>query len=113
MPLDEHEQKILDEIERQLYEEDPKLAAMVAKAVRGDATRWKMRLAVGAFIAGAVLMFVSFTASLIVAGLCFLVMVGSASWMALTVRSTRSFHTGQGTVDDWVGEFRRKWRRAE
>lgn len=113
MPLDEHEQKILDEIERQLYEEDPKLAAMVAKAVRGDATRWKMRLAVVAFVAGAVLMFASFTVSLIVAGLGFLVMVGTASWMALTIRSTRAIQTGQGTVDAWVGQFRRKWRREE
>lgn len=113
MPLDEHEQKILDEIERQLYEEDPKLAEMVAKAVRGDATRWRMRLAVVAFLAGAVLMFSSFTVSWIIAGIGFLIMVGSAGWMALTVRSTRSLQTGQGTVDAWVGQFRRKWRRDE
>jgi len=113
MELNEHEQKILDEIERQLYEEDPKLADMVAKAVRGDATRWKVRLAVVAFLAGAVLMFASFTSSWIVAGLGFLIMVGSAGWIALTVRSTRSLQAGQGTVEAWVGQFRRKWRRDE
>jgi hypothetical protein len=113
MALNEHEQKILDEIERQLYEEDPKLADMVAKAVRGDATRWKMRLAVVAFLAGAVIMFASFTVSLIVAGIGFLIMVGSAGWIALTIRSTRSLQTGQSTVDAWVGQFKRKWRRDE
>lgn len=113
MPLNEHEQKILDEIERQLYEDDPKLAEMVSKAVRGDGTRWRMRIAIVAFIAGAVLMFASFTASWVIAGIGFLIMVGSAGWMALTIRSTRSLQTGAGTVDAWVGQFRRKWRRDE
>ncbi len=113
MPLNEHEQKILDEIERKLYEDDPKLAEMVSKAVRGDGTRWRMRFAIVAFVAGAVLMFASFTVSWIVAGLGFLVMVASAGWMALTIRSTRSLPTGAGTVDAWVGRFRRKWRRDE
>jgi hypothetical protein len=113
MALNEHEQKILDEIERQLYEEDPKLADMVAKAVKGDATRWKMRLAVVAFLAGAVVMFASFTVSLVIAGLGFLVMVGSAGWIAYTVRSTRSLQAGQGTVDAWVVQLRRKWQRDE
>ena len=113
MALNEHEQKILDEIERQLYEEDPKLADMVAKAVKGDATRWKMRLAVVAFLGGAVLMFASFTVSLFVAGLGFLIMVGSAGWIAYTVRSTRSLQSRQGAVDAWVGQLRRKWRRDE
>jgi len=113
MPLDEHEQKILDEIERRLYEEDPKLAEMVAKAVKGPATRWRMRLAVVAFVVGAVVMFSSFTASWIIAGIGFLIMVGSAGWMTVTVRSMRSFQSGQTTVDAWVGQFKRKWHRDE
>ncbi len=113
MPLNEHEQKILDEIERKLYEDDPRLASMVAKAVRGDSTRWKIRLAVIAFVIGAVVMFASFTSSLVVAGVGFLIMVGSAGWAAMTIRSTRPIRTGESTVDAWMGRVRRKLRRDE
>jgi hypothetical protein len=113
MALNEHEQKILDEIERKLYEDDPRLADMVSRAVRGDGTRWKMRLAVVAFIGGAVLMFASFTVSWIVAGIGFLIMVGSAGWVALTIRSTKSLQAGSRSVDELLGRFRRKWRRDE
>ena len=111
MPLNEHEQKILDEIERQLYEDDPKLAEMVSKAVLSGRHRWKMRLAMLAFVAGAVLMFVSFTSSWAVAGIGFLIMVGSAGWMALTIRMSRSLQAGPGNVEAWLGQFRQKWRR--
>ena len=61
MPLSEHEQQILDEIERQMYEEDPKLANKVARAVRSGNDRWRMRLAAVAFLIGGVVMFASFT----------------------------------------------------
>ncbi len=109
MPLNEHEQKILDEIERQLYEEDPKLAEMVAKAVRSGTDRWKMRLAAVLFVVGAVVMFASFTQSLPVAGAGFLVMVASAGWLALTARSSRT-RTSPG-VTDWMDRLQRRWRR--
>jgi hypothetical protein len=98
MPLNEHEQKILDEIERQLYEDDPKLAEMVARAVRTGRNRWKMRLAAILFIAGAVIMFASFTVSWVIAGMGFLIMVATAGWMALTARAAR-IGSGGGTSD--------------
>jgi hypothetical protein len=111
MPLNEHEQKILDEIERQLYEDDPKLAEMVSRAVRGGRHRWKMRLAVVAFVVGAVVMFASFTSSWAVAGIGFLIMVGSAGWMAITVRMSRSLKAGSGSMEAILGQLRQKWRR--
>lgn len=98
MPLNEHEQKILDEIERQLYEDDPKLAEMVARAVRTGRNRWKMRLAAILFVAGAVIMFASFTVSWVIAGMGFLLMVATAGWMALTARAAR-IGSGGGTSD--------------
>jgi hypothetical protein len=109
MPLNEHEQKILDEIERQLYEDDPKLAEMVAKAVRGGGDRWKMRLAAVLFVVGAVVMFASFTRSWVIAGAGFLVMVASAGWLALTARNnrTRSF----GGSSEAIERLQRRWRR--
>ena len=109
MPLNEHEQKILDEIERQLYEDDPKLAEMVAKAVRSGRDRWKMRLAAVLFIAGAVVMFASFTQSWIIAGVGFLVMVASAGWMALTARATRL--NGSPGASDLIDRLQQRWRR--
>lgn len=109
MPLNEHEQKILDEIERQLYEDDPKLAEMVAKAVRSGRDRWKMRLAAALFVVGAVVMFVSFTQSWIIAGMGFLLMVVTAGWMALTARASR-IESGGGT-GDLVARLRKRWRR--
>ena len=111
MPLDENEQKILDEIERQLYEEDPKLAAMVAKAIRGGTDRWKMRLAVAVFVLGAVVMFISFPRSWAIAGAGFLIMVVSAGWMVLTTRALRVDRSAPGAVDDWLLRMQHRWRR--
>jgi peptidoglycan/LPS O-acetylase OafA/YrhL len=108
MPLNEHEQKILDEIERKLYEDDPKLAELVAKAVRNGRDRWKMRLAAVLFVAGAVVMFASFTRSWAIAGAGFLLMVASAGWMALTARANRTSTTG---ATDVIERLQRRWRR--
>jgi hypothetical protein len=109
MPLNEHEQKILDEIERQLYEDDPKLAEMVAKAVRSGRDRWKMRLAAVLFLVGAVVMFASFTQSWIIAGIGFLVMVATAGWMALTARAARI--DSAGGTGDLLQRLQKRWRR--
>ena len=50
MPLSEHEQKILEEIERQLYEQDPKFARNVAsKAAKGHSAR-NLRRGIGLFL---------------------------------------------------------------
>lgn len=111
MELNEQEQKILDEIERQLYEDDPKLAEMVARAVRGGPDRWKMRLAVSVFVLGAVVMFVSFPRSWVIAGAGFLIMVASAGWMAVTTRASRQAQAVPGAVDEWLERLQHRWRR--
>lgn len=81
MPLSEHEQRMLDEIERALYHDDPKFATSV------DVSRIRRRrpiLAAAAFVAGLVLLVVGviatqsvLTLGVIVSVLGFLVMVGS------------------------------------
>ena len=113
MPLNEHEQKILDEIERQLYEEDPKLAQKVAKAVRTGSDRWKMRLAAVVFVLGAVVMFSSFTRSWAIAGLGFLIMVGSAGWMAHSVGTHRQARGSTGVLESFMERFERKWQQGD
>jgi len=105
MPLNEHEQKILDEIERQLYEEDPKLAQKVARAVHSGRDRWQMRLAAVIFVAGAVVMFASFTKSWVIAGFGFLVMVGSAGWMASSVGTQREVRRASGMLETFMERF--------
>ncbi|GMQ98667.1 MAG: hypothetical protein BMS9Abin17_1189 [Acidimicrobiia bacterium] len=113
MSLNEHEQKILDEIERQLYEEDPKLAQKVAKAVRTGQDRWRMRLAAVVFVLGAVVMFASFTQTWIVAGIGFLIMVASAGWMAHAVGSLREARGGSGMLDSLMERLGRRWQQGD
>ena len=56
MPLSEHEQKILDEIEQRLSEEDPRLVRAVGQtSLHGHAAR-RMRLGVLLFIVGFVML---------------------------------------------------------
>ena len=97
MPLDEREQRILAEIERQFYEEDPQLA----KAVR-DITRSRPRLgpkmaAVG-LVAGAALMLLTFTQASWVAAIGFVVMVISATAMVQASVGPRTARSSPATA---------------
>src|SRR3712207_6194183 len=51
MPLSEHEQRILAEIERRLLEEDPKFAHQVGSSFRAHLGR-RLKLAVAGFVLG-------------------------------------------------------------
>jgi hypothetical protein len=60
MPLDEREQRILDEIERRLAEEDPRLVESVSRAtVAGHALR-RVRWGLIGFLAGFALLLLFF-----------------------------------------------------
>lgn len=52
MPLSEHEQKILEEIERQLYEQDPKFARNVASRSRKGHSSRNLRRGIILFALG-------------------------------------------------------------
>jgi hypothetical protein len=80
MPLSDHEQKILEEIERQLYEQDPKFARNVAsKARKGHSTR-NLRRGILLFIVGFIALFGYFATVNVPLGLAsFLLMVGGAT----------------------------------
>lgn len=110
MPLDEREQRILDEIERQFYEQDPKLAQTVAKTtLAAHSKRWQ-RLAIVGFVAGLVVMLLSFTSQSIVALGGFVVMVASAGWIAMNIRRTRSGEGSSG-LESFFDRARQRWRR--
>jgi hypothetical protein len=80
MPLSDHEQKILEEIERQLYEQDPKFARNVAsKARKGHSTR-NLRRGILLFILGFIALFGFFANPMTWLGVAsFLLMLGGAT----------------------------------
>lgn len=91
MPLDDHEQRILAEIERQFYEEDPELARAVQKIEKPS--RIGVKLSVLGIIAGLaiVIYYVSITW---VAVLGFTLVVASATSLVNALR-LRGWRSGQ------------------
>lgn len=85
MPLDDHEQKILAEIERQFYEEDPELARAVRDISRPS--RLGTRLAVLGVIAGLAIVIAFFATNTVVAFLGFALLVASATVVVTGLRA--------------------------
>ena len=111
MPLDEHEQRILEEIERQFYQEDPKLAQAVASTTLESVRRRWHRLAVVGFFVGLIVMLVFFTTSTALAIAGFLVMVASAGWVAYNLRRQHSAGAASKALEGWADRLRQRWRR--
>lgn len=78
MPLSEDEQRILSEIEQQLYETDPSLAHGIADTtVYSDAYR-HLRRGIYGFIVGVVMMIATLATSVWLSALGVVIMFGSA-----------------------------------
>lgn len=77
MPLSPDEQRILEEIEQRLSEEDPRLAEQVSRTSLYTHLARRIRWSLLAFLLGLV-MLMSFWASLWVAAVGFCVMLGSS-----------------------------------
>jgi hypothetical protein len=86
MPLDDREQRILEEIERQFYEDDPRLAETVRTADLARTSGGRMKWAVLGLLGGAALMLVFFTSLTLVALGGFVLMVLSVAWIAVMAR---------------------------
>jgi Protein of unknown function (DUF3040) len=74
MPLSEHEQKILEEIERRLAEDDPKLVEQVGRSDLYSHLARRIRRAGVAFVVGFIMLLL-FPLSVLVAGVGFVFMV--------------------------------------
>ncbi len=111
MPLDDREQRILEEIERNLYAEDPKLAQTVAKTDLSVRVKRRQRLAAVGFFVGLAVMLGTFTRFSILAGLGFVLMVASAATIAMTMRAARVDRTAAFSVSGWMDDVRERWRR--
>jgi hypothetical protein len=110
MPLNEREQRILEEIERQFYQDDPKLAQTVANTTLESVTRRWYRLAIVGFVVGLIVMLASFTQWTAVALGGFLLMMVSAGWIAMNIRR-RGEGRGSGPLAGWLEQARQRWQR--
>jgi hypothetical protein len=84
MPLDDREQRILAEIERQFYEDDPELAAAVRNIDRSRS--YGVRLPLLGLIGGLVVVVAFFTSQTLVALAGFTLMVVSATALVQELR---------------------------
>ena len=111
MALDDREQKILEEIERNLYAEDPKLAQTVARADLSVRIKRRRLLAGIGFFVGLAIMLGTFTRFSYLAGLGFILMVASAATIAATMRGMRADRPASFSVYGWMDDARERWRR--
>jgi hypothetical protein len=106
MPLDDREQRILEEIERQFYEDDPRLAETVRTTGLASASGRHLKWAVLGLVGGTVLMLVFFTSQTLVALAGFVVMVLSVAWIMAIVRR----RAGVASHRLWAGGLHRRGR---
>ena len=111
MPLDDREQKILEEIERQFYQEDPKLAETVRTATIASLSSRHLKWAILALVTGLGLMLGFFTRSTIVALVGFILMVASVAWIVGIVRQRAG--VGFTPPSQWFERARRRWRDGD
>lgn len=105
MPLSEHEQRILEEIEKRLQEEDPRLADAVARTSLYAHISRRIRWAILVFVVGFVMLLLFFL-SVWVAIIGFAVMLGSALIVYHQIkRLSRDQPAPEGTPDRSVPGF--------
>ena len=121
MPLSEREQKILDEIEKNLADEDPRFAHERRPTVARGSISSRARLGLLVFAIGFVLLIVFFVSRALVAGLfAFVAMVAGivllASPVGALVNSAKENTVDKGakvkrSIGDLDEDIRRRFRR--
>jgi hypothetical protein len=130
MPLSEHEQRILAEIERRLLEEDPKFAHQVGSSFRAHLGR-RLKLAVVGFVLGLVVVVSSTFLEIVAIGVAgFVIMLGCVFLFVRTMRRRATVERpvsgpapppgsaptgqrrqgGKGGIDAWWGRMTDRWR---
>ena len=113
VPLSEHEQRLLDQIERALYQEDPKFASAVRSTDLRSHTRRRLFRAITVLLLGFGLMFAGVVAQLAVLGIVgFGVMVG-ALVLAMTGLSRSGSQPALRLVGEAGTDARQRQRRPE
>jgi hypothetical protein len=102
VPLSEDEQRILSEIESQLYASDPQLAREVSSTTIYRHAGRNLKWAALGFVAGLAFMVVALTVStFVVAFFGFLAMLGSALWFERNLRKM-----GRAGWQQWTESMR-------
>lgn len=112
MPLSEHEQKILEDIERSLQKEDPRFAQQVTRHSLFSLLSKRIRIGVLAFVAGFVMLML-FMVSLWIALAGFGVMLLSALFVYQQLRRLGTERVaGQGKLgmSDFLGRLGQRFR---
>lgn len=114
MPLSDHEQRILEDIERRLQQEDPRLADHVARASLSSHLTRRIRWGTVGFIAGFVmLMLFSVSVWIAIAGFGVMLASGLLVYHQLRrmsgeqVRATIAERRLPGLLARWSRRFRR------
>jgi hypothetical protein len=136
MPLSEHEQRILAEIERRLLEEDPKFAHQVGSSFRAHLGR-RLKVAVAGFVVGLIVVISSTFLENVAVGVAgFVIMLACVFLFVRTMRrratverpvgpaappsgpsgpppagpQRRQGGGPKGGVDAWWGKMTERWR---
>jgi flagellar biosynthesis/type III secretory pathway M-ring protein FliF/YscJ len=129
MPLSEHEQRILAEIERRLLEEDPKFAQQVGSSFQAHLAR-RLKLAGLGFVLGLVILVVGFIQNVGLGVAGFVVMLISIFEVVRTLRrraainrpaerggqaaaaaAPRQRTPGKSSLESWWGRMTERWRQ--
>ncbi|MER7048207.1 MULTISPECIES: DUF3040 domain-containing protein [Streptomyces] len=112
MPLSEHEQRMLEQMERALYAEDPKFATALEGSGLRTYTRRRVYQAVAGFLVGIALLMAGMVAQVIpISVVGFLVMLGCAV-LAVTGWRKAPKPGEQQTLGDTAGDARRQPRQS-
>ena len=113
MPLSDHEQRILEEIERRLVAEDPKFAREVSAGKGEGAALRKVKRAVVGFALGFGLLIAGLFVPdlLVVFGIAaFAVMVACAAMIASGIKQVGSERPEGGERSGWFARMEERWR---
>lgn len=122
MPLSEHEQRLLEQIERALYAEDPKFASTVRGGRLRRPTRRRRVQGVAFFVVGLVLLIVGVAVPQlwlassfpVLSVIGFLVMLGGAVLAVTSVGAGNQAAPGEGAEADknrFTGRMEERFRR--
>jgi hypothetical protein len=126
MPLSEHEQRILAEIERRLLEEDPKFAQQVGSSFQAHLAR-RLKLAALVFVLGLVILVAGFVQNVALGVAGFIVMLISIFEFVRTLRrraainrpaerggpgpAQRQRPPGKSSLESWWARMNERWRQ--
>src|SRR5690242_20623721 len=113
VPLSEHEQKMLEQMEQALAAEDPKFASQMQGSSLASLQRRRWLVGAVGVIAGLALVVVGVNTTMWVGALGFALMVASAVFAATPPRRARlGVVRGDGSTDTPSGKGRRKGQRS-